>query len=182
MPETKTVSALVVGGEANAGPPLGPALGPLGVNVMAIVKEINEQTKDYTGMRVPVKVNVNTETKQFNVEVGIPSASALIVKESGVPKGAATPKTVVAGNLTVEQLVKIAGVKKAQSYASTKKSVAKEIAGSCVSMGMTIEGKSAKEFLAEVKDGKWEEALAEDSGELREEEDEEKKREEREAP
>ncbi|MHB1868049.1 MAG: 50S ribosomal protein L11, partial [Nitrososphaerales archaeon] len=52
MPETKTVSALVVGGEANAGPPLGPALGPLGVNVMMIVKQINDLTKDYTGMRV----------------------------------------------------------------------------------------------------------------------------------
>ncbi|MFI5421598.1 MAG: 50S ribosomal protein L11, partial [Nitrososphaerales archaeon] len=62
MPDTKTVSALVVGGEANAGPPLGPALGPLGVNVMAIVKEINELTKDYAGMRVPVKVNVETDT------------------------------------------------------------------------------------------------------------------------
>lgn len=161
MPEPKSVSALVVGGEAYAGPPLGPALGPLGVNVMAIVKEINEKTKDYTGMRVPVKVSVDTETKQFTIEVGIPSASALIVKESGAPKGSGTPKTAVAGNLTVDQLIKIAGVKKPQSYGTTVKSVAKEVAGSCVSMGVTIEGKSAKDFLSEVKDGKWDEALAE---------------------
>ena len=160
MPETKTVSALVVGGEANAGPPLGPALGPLGVNVMMIVKEINDLTKDYTGMRVPVRVNVETETKKFTVEVGIPSASALIVKESGAPKGSGTPKTVVAGNLTVDQLVKIAKVKISQSYATTVKSAASEVAGSCVSMGVTIEGKSAKEFLDEVKQSKWDEALA----------------------
>ena len=162
MPEPKSVSALVVGGEANAGPPLGPALGPLGVNVMAIVKEINEQTKDYTGMRVPVKVNVDTDTKQFTIEVGIPSASALIVKESGAPKGSATPKTAIVGNLTVDNLVKIAGVKKPQSYGTSIKSVSKEVAGSCVSMGITIEGKSAKEFLAEVKEGKWDEALSEE--------------------
>jgi len=160
MPETKTVSALVVGGEANAGPPLGPALGPLGVNVMMIVKQINDMTKDYTGMRVPVKVNVETETKKFTVEVGIPSASALIVKESGAPKGSGTPKTVVAGNITVDQLVKIAKVKVSQSYATTVKSSAKEVAGSCVSMGVTIEGKPAKEFLEEVKQNKWDEALA----------------------
>ena len=160
MPETKTVSALVVGGEANAGPPLGPALGPLGVNVMMIVKQINDLTKDYTGMRVPVKVNVDTETKKFTVEVGIPSASALIVKESGAPKGSGTPKTAVAGNLTVDQLVKIAKVKISQSYATTVKSAASEVAGSCVSMGVTIEGKSAKEFLQEVKQNKWDEALA----------------------
>ncbi len=159
MPETKTVSALVVGGEANAGPPLGPALGPLGVNVMQIVKEINEVTKAYTGMRVPVKVNVDTDTKQFTIEVGIPTAAALIVKESGISKGAATAKTAVAGNLTVDQLVKIACVKKAQSYGSELKSVAKEVAGTCVSMGVTIEGKQGKDFLAEVKEGKWDDAL-----------------------
>ena len=126
MPETKTVSVLVVGGEANAGPPLGPALGPLGVNVMLIVKQINELTKDYAGMRVPVKVNVETETKQFNVEVGIPTASALIVKESGIAKGSGTPKTAVAGNITVDKLVKIAALKRQQSYGATVKSVAKE--------------------------------------------------------
>ena len=161
MPDIKTVSALVVGGEANAGPPLGPALGPLGVNVMSIVKEINDKTKSYAGMRVPVKVNVDTETKQFTVEVGIPSASALIVKETGIAKGSGTPGTVVAGNLTIEKLVKIAEVKKQQSYASTIKSVAKEVAGSCVSMGVTVEGKSARDFIQEVNEGKWDSALSE---------------------
>ncbi len=160
MPDIKTVSALVVGGEATAGAPLGPALGPLGVNVMAIVKQINDMTKDYAGMRVPVKVNVDTGTKQFTVEVGIPTSSALIVKESGAAKGAATPKTASAGNLTVDQLIKIAGVKMPQSYGSTTKSVCLEVAGSCVSMGITIEGKPAKEFIAEVKQNKWDDTFA----------------------
>jgi large subunit ribosomal protein L11 len=161
LPETKTISVLVVGGEANAGPPLGPALGPLGVNVMAIVKQINDLTKDYAGMRVPVKVNVDSESKQFDVEVGIPTASALIVKESGITKGSGTPKTAVAGDLSVEKLAKIASLKKQQSYGSTLKSVSKEIAGSCVSMGVTIEGKPATEFISEVDQGKWDEALVE---------------------
>ncbi len=159
MPETKTVSALVVGGEATAGPPLGPALGPLGVNVMQIVKEINDQTKDYAGMRVPVKVNVETETKKFTVEVGIPTASALIVKESGITKGSATPKTAPAGNLTITSLVKIAKAKMSQSYGRDTKSVAREVAGSCVSMGVTIEGKPAREFLTEMSEHKWDEAF-----------------------
>jgi len=160
MPETKTISALVVGGEASAGPPLGPALGPLGVNVMAIVKEINEQTKNYAGMRVPVKVSVETETKQFTVEVGTPTAAALIVKESGITKGSGTPKTAVAGNLSVDQLAKIASAKILQSYGSSTKSVAKEVAGTCVSMGVTIEGKPAKEFIEELNQGKWDDAFS----------------------
>jgi len=130
LPETKTISALIVGGEASAGPPLGPALGPLGVNVMAIVKEINELTKNYAGMRVPVRINVETDTKQFSVEVGIPTASALIVKESRIAKGSGTPKTAIAGNLSIEQLIKIASLKIQQSYGSSIKSVAREIAGS----------------------------------------------------
>ena len=160
MPDIKTISVLVVGGEATAGAPLGPALGPLGVNVMAIVKQINDTTKDYSGMRVPVKVNVDTGTKQFTVEVGIPTASALIVKESGAAKGSGTPKTASAGNISVDQLVKIANVKMSQSYGGTVKSVAKEVAGSCVSMGINIEGKPAKEFIDEVNQNKWDEVLS----------------------
>jgi large subunit ribosomal protein L11 len=69
MVEKKNVDLLVSGGQATAGPPLGPALGPLGVNVMMIVNRINELTKDYSGMRVPVKVTVDLDTKEFEVTV-----------------------------------------------------------------------------------------------------------------
>ncbi|MHC1590127.1 MAG: 50S ribosomal protein L11, partial [Candidatus Hecatellaceae archaeon] len=70
MGEKKTVEALVSGGQATAGPPLGPALGPLGVNVPAIVSKINELTSDFSGVKVPVKVIVDIDTKEFEVEVG----------------------------------------------------------------------------------------------------------------
>ena len=72
MADMKSISALVTGGEASAGPPLGPALGPIGVNVLQVVNMINEKTKDFLGMKVPVKVEVDTETKKFTVEVGVP--------------------------------------------------------------------------------------------------------------
>ena len=161
MGEQKTVSALVVGGEATAGPPLGPALGPLGVNVMMIVKEINEKTKDYSGMRVPVKIYVDTSNKQFNVEVGVPTAAALIAKESGVPKGSGTPKANLIGNLTMEQVVRIAKAKSDQSYAFTKKAGAKEVIGSCVSMGVKVENQDPREVLKQIDEGKWDKALKE---------------------
>jgi large subunit ribosomal protein L11 len=161
MGEQKTISALVVGGEASAGPPLGPALGPLGVNVMSIVKEMNDITKDYAGMRVPVKITVDTETKAFTVDVGIPTASALIVKESQIEKGSGSPKLEQNGNLTVSQLMKIAKTKLSQSYGMDAKSVAREVAGSCVSMGVKIEEKPPKEFLKELLDGKWDRVMSE---------------------
>jgi len=136
LTDEKIVPALVTGGEATAGPPLGPTLAPLGLNVVAIVKEINAQTSDYPGMRVPVKIIVNTETKQFRVEVGTPTTSALIAKEAGVQKGSGTPNSDLVGDLKMEQLVKIARSKMPQTYASNVKSGVRELLGACVSMGI----------------------------------------------
>ena len=161
MGEKKAVNALVVGGEANAGPPLGPALGPLGMNVMMIVKEINEKTKDYSGMRVPIKISVDTETKEFDVEVGIPTTSALIVKESGVEKGSGEPNTKLNGNLDFQQLLKIANAKRDQSYGKTLKAVVREVVGSCISMGVKIEEKDPREFQKELGEGKFDSKITE---------------------
>ena len=87
MGEKKSISALVSGGEASAGPPLGPALGPMGINVLQVVNTINEKTMDFHGMKVPVRVEVDPETKKFTVEVGIPPTTALIAKEANITKG-----------------------------------------------------------------------------------------------
>ncbi len=161
MGEKKSVNALVVGGEANAGPPLGPALGPFGMNVMMIVKDINEKTKDYLGMRVPVKITVDTGTKEFDVEVGVPTTSALIVKETGVEKGSREPKTKLVGNLGFQQLLKIANSKMDQSYGKTLKAVVREIVGSCISMGIKIEEKDPREFQKELGEGKFDAKITE---------------------
>jgi len=159
MPEEKIIPALVIGGQANAGPPLGPALAPMGMNVVAIVSEINEKTKEYTGMRVPIKIIVNVENKTFSITVGIPTSSALLAKEAGIKKGSGTPNTENIGNLTMDQLVKIANVKIEQSYATNIKSSVKELIGSCLSMGITIENKGPREILKDIDNGKWDEFL-----------------------
>ena len=159
MPEEKIIPALVTGGQANACPPLGPALAPMGLNVVAIVNEINEKTKEYTGMRVPIKIIVDVANKTFSVTVGIPTSSALLAKESGIEKGSGTPNTENIGNLTMDQLVKIANVKIEQSYATSIKSTIKELVGSCLSMGITIENKGPKEILKEIDAGKWDKSI-----------------------
>jgi len=159
MSQKKVVEALVSGGQATAGPPLGPALGPLGVNVLAIVNKINEITKHYAGMKVPVKITVDPETKEFEVSVGIPTTSALIVSELGVEKGSGTPKTQKAGNLSMEQIVKIAKIKRAELLARNLKGAVKEVLGSCISMGMTVEEKDPKEVQSEIDEGKYDALL-----------------------
>ena len=160
MADKKVTELLVNGGQANAGPPLGPALGPLGVNVMAIVNRINELTKDYAGMKVPVKVIVDPDTKQFEVAIGTPTASALIVSELKIEKGSGTPNTQKVGDLTIDQVIRIAKMKRPELLSKTLKGATKEILGVCVSMGVTAQGKDPREVQRELDEGKYDEMLS----------------------
>ena len=154
MANKQTISSLVTGGEASAGPPLGPALGPMGVNILEIINAINEKTKEFQGMKIPVSVSVDTDTKKWEIEVGIPSASALLLKEAGIQKGSGTSGTEWVGEVSMDSVIKVAKIKLESSYASSLKSVAKQIVGTCISLGIKIEGKTPKEFTAEINEGK----------------------------
>ena len=155
MSDKKIVSALVTGGEASAGTPLGPALGPLGINVLQVVNTINDKTKDFAGMKVPVKVEVDSETKKFTIEVGVPPTTALIAKEAGITKGSGTSGKDYVGNISMENIIKIARMKIDVSYAIDLKNTSKEIIGSCVSSGVRIENKPAKEIYADIEKGQF---------------------------
>ena len=151
----ETIEVLVEGGKANAGPPLGPALGPLGVNVMQVVNAINEKTKHFDGMKVPVKVIVDPKTKSFEIEVGTPPVTALILKELGIEKGSGNPREEKVGNLSMDQVVKIAKMKYGDLLGKDLKRKVKEVIGSCVSIGVNVEGKSPKEVQKEIDEGKY---------------------------
>jgi len=157
MAELQKISALVTGGQASAGPPLGPSLGPMGVNIMEVINTINEKTKDFEGMKVPVTVSVDPETKKWEIEIGIPSAAALILKEAGIQKGSGTSGATWVGDIGVDGIVKVAKTKFEKSYANSLKSAAKEIVGTCLCLGIKVEGKSPKELTAEINAGKWDE-------------------------
>jgi len=159
----QTISALVDGGKASAGPPLGPALGPLGVNIGKVVSAINEKTKSFEGMKVPVKVHVDAATKEFEIEVGTPPTTALIKKELGIEKGAKEPGSENVGNLSMEQAIKIAKIKREDMIASSLKGAVKEVIGTCVTMGVTIEGKPPKQVQKEIDDGAYDGLLGKQS-------------------
>ena len=149
--DMKTIDVIVEGGKAAAGP-LGPALGPLGVNTGQVIAKINEASKEYSGMKVPVKIHVDPKDKTFTVEVGSPPTAEIIKKEAGIEKGAGN-REVPAGNISLEKLVKIARSKK-NSLGKNPKETLKEILGTCVSMGMNVNAKKAKEVMKEVDEGK----------------------------
>lgn len=138
----QSINVVVEGGKANAAPPLGPALGPLGVNIQGVVDKINEMTREMEGIKVPVKVIVDTATKDFRIEVGKPPASQLILKELGVDKGSALAGKDRVGDITPEQVKKIAKAK----FGSDDPSSVSQIEGTCRSMGVTIgQGKVTEE-------------------------------------
>ncbi|MCL5427784.1 MAG: 50S ribosomal protein L11 [Candidatus Marsarchaeota archaeon] len=147
-----TINGLIEGGKASGGPPFGPALGPLGVNISKIVDEINSKTKAFEGIKIPVKVIVDPATKAYRVEVGSPPTSALILKELGIPKGA-KGKDETAGNITMEQVKSVAKAKSTAMYGNTLADKVKQVLGTCKSMNITVEGMNAKEATAKVNSG-----------------------------
>lgn len=148
------VDVLVPGGRATASPPIGPALGPLGVNVKAIIEKVNELTKEYNGVQVPIKIIID-DNKSFTIKVGVPPTSALIKQELKIETGSGKPNENFVGNLTIKQLTKIAKMKKNDSLAKNVKNVAKEIVGTCSSLGVTIEGLKSKDAILAINSGKF---------------------------
>ena len=155
MGKKQTVEALVEGGKASAGPPIGSSLGPMKVNIGQVVSQINDKTKDFKGMKVPVKIIVDTESKEFEITIGTPPASQLVLKEINLEKGSGEPHVNKAGVISFEQVIKIAKMKSSSLIVNNLKSAIKTIVGSCQSAGILIDGKDAKEILKEINEGKY---------------------------
>lgn len=175
----EVVESLVEGGKATAAPPLGPALGPKGVNIGLVIAEINKKTASFKGMQVPVKIIIDSSTKAFEITVGTPPAAELIKKEAGIQKGSGNPLDHVA-DLKIEQIIKIAKMKEDSLSGKNLKQKIKEIVGTCNSMGIKVEGVHAKDALREIESGKFDKEIKAEKTELSAEEirelEEEKKK------
>ena len=129
----------VPAGKANPSPPIGPALGQRGLNIMEFCTAYNNATADQRGNVVPVEITVY-EDRSFTFVLKTPPAAELIKKAAGVAKGSATPHTVKVAKLTREQVLKIAESKMSDLNANDVEAAAKIIAGTARSMGITVEG------------------------------------------
>jgi len=168
MPK-QTVEAMVEGGKATAAPPLGPALGPLGVNIGQVISEINKKTADFKGVQVPVKIIID-ENKEITITVGTPPASALIKQEAHIEKGSGNPLADLIADLKIEQVIKIAKMKGDGLSGKDMFMKVKEICGTCDSMGVMVEGKRAHDTIADINDGMFTEEIKAEKTELSAEE------------
>jgi large subunit ribosomal protein L11 len=128
---------MIPAGQANPSPPVGPALGQRGVNIMEFCKAFNEKTKDKMGFKIPVEITVYTD-RSFTFETKQPPASDLIMKEAGIKKGSDNPLLNKVASITKEQLLKIVDLKIEDLNTNDREQAAKIIAGSCRSMGVEI--------------------------------------------
>ncbi len=158
----KTIEVLVEGGKATA-PLLGSQLAPLGVNIQKIIEEINKKTEAFKGLQVPVKIKIDEKTKEFEIEIGSPPVSQLIKKELGLEKLAGLKKDESGrpadkvGNLTIDQVIKIA--KSKDNMLGDLKQKVKQVLGTCLSCGVTVEGKDPREVIKEVDEGKYDDKM-----------------------
>lgn len=155
-----TIKVMVEGGKAVPGPPLGPALAQHKVNIGKVVSAINEHTKEFKGLTVPVEVIIDTETKEFEIKVGTPPVSQLIKKEIGAQKLTKAPwKEDPVGDIKFEQIIKIAQAKLDALGTKDLKRAIKQVVGSCVSCGVTVEGKHPRDVIKEIEQGKWDDKI-----------------------
>ncbi|MDH5401875.1 MAG: 50S ribosomal protein L11 [Candidatus Heimdallarchaeota archaeon] len=157
---TETVSLLIDAGEAKPSGSIAPALGPLGLNLGKVVADINEATLAFKGMKVPVNVIVNVNTRKYEIVVGLPPTSALVLNEIGIPKGSGTSNSgAPIANMKIDQLIKVAFAKRTDLLAATLGGACKEVLGTMVCMGITVENKDPREIQRLISDGKYDKEL-----------------------
>jgi len=154
-----TIEVLVPGGQANPGPPLGPELGPTPVDVQAVVQDINDQTEAFDGTEVPVTVDYDDDGS-FEIEVGVPPTAELVKDEAGFDTGSGEPHEEFVANLTVDQVMQIAEQKQSDLLAYDLKNAAKEVVGTCTSLGVTIEDNDPREFKERIDEGEYDDEFA----------------------
>jgi large subunit ribosomal protein L11 len=133
----KLIKLQIAGGQANPAPPVGPALGQAGVNIMDFCKNFNERTKDQTGTIIPVVITVY-EDKSYTFITKTPPASVLVRKALNITKGSSEPNKTKAGSITRKQLEEIAKQKMPDLNANDIKAGANIIAGTARSMGIDV--------------------------------------------
>lgn len=132
------VKLQIQAGKANPAPPIGPALGQHGVNIMQFCKEYNAKTQDKAGTVIPVEITIY-EDRSFDFVLKTPPASELLKKAAGVEKGSATPNKTKVGTISKAKITEIAKIKMPDLNATTLEAAEKMVAGTARNMGLTVQ-------------------------------------------
>ncbi len=155
------IKLLIDGGNMTPGPAVAQQLGPMGINMGKVISEVNEATKEFKGMKVPVELNIDEKTKEFTVSTSSPPTSELLKKELGLEKGTPDHKKQKMGNASIEEIIKVTKVKYPGMLEKEFKSAVKSVLGTCASIGIFVESKEPLELIKEVSQGKFDKEINE---------------------
>lgn len=159
MPK-KTIKIVVEGGNVKPGPPLGPTLSQLKLNVGEVVKKINDATAQFKGMTVPVTIEVDLDTKEYEISVGIPTTASLLLQKAKVEQPSGDPAHKKVGDIKFEDIIDVALTKKPALTAKTLKAAVKSILGTARQIGLTVNKRDPKEIIKEIDEGKYDNVLS----------------------
>lgn len=147
------IKLIVDGGDMKPGPAVAQQIGPLGINLGKVISDVNIATLGFKGTKVPVEIDVDPKTKNYKIKVFSPPVAELIKKEIGVEKGSGLAGGYQVGNMAIERVIEIAKTKQSSLLAKDLKSAVKLVVGTCVSLGVLIDNKSAKEIEKDIDSG-----------------------------
>ncbi len=153
------IKLLIDGGDMKPGPAIAQQIGPMGINMGKVISDINNATKEFKGVKVPVELDVNEKTKTFVVRVASPPTSELLKKELKLEKGTADHKNSIIGNASIEDVIKIAKIKHPNMLEKNLKNAVKSILGTCKSIGILVENKDPNELVKDVNEGKYDKEI-----------------------
>ncbi|MAG02668.1 50S ribosomal protein L11 [Candidatus Pacearchaeota archaeon] len=163
------INLLIDGGDMKPGPAVAQQLGPMGINMGKVIGDVNEATKEFKGMKVPVELDVDEKTKDFTIKTSSPPTSELLKKELNLEKGTADHKKSKMGNASIEDIIRIAKIKHPNMLEKNLKNAVKSILGTCSSIGILVENMEPNELIQEVADGKFDNEINEGKTETSEE-------------
>lgn len=154
------IKLLADGGAMKPGPALSQKLGPAGIPINQVIQKINEATEDFNGLKVPVELDIDLKTKKFEVKIFSPPVSGLLKKELGLAKGSGMQIKTQIANASIEQIISVAKTKMQNLLCKDLKSAVKVVVGTCVSLGVLVENKPAKEIERDIEAGKYDKEIA----------------------
>lgn len=153
------IKLMIDGGDMKPGPAIAQQLGPMGINIGKVISDVNEATKDFKGMQVPVNLDVDAKTKNYTIKVLSPPVSGLLKKELGIESGSGARKKSTVGNLAIEQIISVAKTKHGSMLAKDFLSAVKSVVGSAMSLGVLIESKDPQELIQDINEGKYDKEI-----------------------
>jgi len=163
------IKLLVEAGDMKPGAVLSQKLGPTGIPINQVIQKVNESTKSFEGLKVPVELEIDIKTKDFDIKVLSPPVSELLKKELGIEKGSGDHKQINVANASIEQIISVAITKFPDLLSKDLKAAVKTILGSGISLGILVENKSPKEIINEIDEGKYDSEISHEKTETSEE-------------